>query len=230
MTILEIIDKSLNVTNAYVSQITENVNKYYCSGNFFDFFLLILLPLLLILFLLFLLLFKEQVKTKFLLMFSDRGYIRVWFLKENKKLQSKLIKLDKFNMFNIGKRRFILEKMHNFIIGYDNYNFPIFLYDHQFILPFKIEKKKIDRLIEEEYDISEMKPEEKDDFISQITMSIDSSILKLVYDKKLMSDLYSISRGSLLESRWFWLIVGVFGIAILYYTGYLDKIINMVTG
>lgn len=225
---MEIINKTITITNDYVNAVTTGTKDFFCKGNYLDFFLFVLLPIILVLILLFMLLFRNQLKTKFMLYFADRGYVRIWFLKENKKLISKLVKLDKYNMFDIKKRRYTLEKMHDFIIGYDEYNFPIFLYDHQFIIPLKIDKNKVNEIIKTQFNLEGVEPIEQDEFISQITMSIDSSILKLVYDKKLMSDLYSISKGSLIESRWFWVIVGVILLGFLYYTGYLEKIINMV--
>ena len=207
------------------SNVVSTSNNFSCNNGISYLFNWFFLPIIIILILLLLLKFSEEIKIKFLLYFSKRGFVRIHYIKENKKLISKLKRLDQYNTFDFKKRKYVLEKMYDFIIGYDKYNFPIFMYDFQFILPLTIDKKSIDYKISESLGI---KKGDKDysDKISQINMKIDSTILKLVYDKKLMSDLYSISGDSDLRKKILYAVGGLILLGFLYYSGYLEKIIN----
>lgn len=207
-----------------------DVMTFSCSQNFFNIFIYFLLPLLIGLLLLIILKFKEEIKLKYLLYFSKRGYIRIWYITPNKKIIEHLKKLDKFNNFVFSNRKYNLEKMYNFLIGYDKYNFPIFMYDFNFILPLKVTKKDLDQEIIEQFNLDVIKDQAKrDKCISQITLKMDSSILKTVYDKKLLSDLYSISKGSLeLKQKIIYAVLIFAGLIILYYTGLLAKILAFV--
>lgn len=207
----------------------KEVATWSCQQNFQNVFYYFLLPLLVGFFLLLLLKFKDEIKLKYLLYFSKRGYVRIWIIKENKKVVSKLKKLDKFNNFKIGKRKYNLEKMYDFLIGYDEYNFPIFMYDFNFILPLKVDKQTIDKHLEQQFDLEELEDNKKGDFISQLTMKIDSSILRIVYDKKLLSDLYSISKGDAdFKQKLIYGVLILFAFLVLYYTGWLERILEFV--
>ena len=181
-------------------------------------------PVLLMLLMILLMKYKEEIRTKLMLAFSKQGYIRIYLIKENKKIVKKLVKLDSFNNFKIQKRKYNLEKMYDFLLGYDEHNFPVFLYDYQFILPLKITAKTVTKQIKEQLGAENL----EDSQISALTMKLDSAILKTVYDKKLISDLYSISGDSNLRNKVFWAIVGGVVLILLWYTGYLDKIISYV--
>jgi len=187
-----------------------------------DFFYYFFVPVI-IMFILFIILllkkriglFWEQKKLKF-------GYIKILFIDTNKQIKIKLVKLDKFNKFEYKKGNYSLEKMQNFVLGYEK-NIPIFLYDKNFILPLVVTKRKID------IEIKKQLPTLKTAEISAINMTIEPQILKTVYDKKLLSDLYSISGSSeAFKTKIFWAIIGFTGLIILYYTGYLEKIISYV--
>lgn len=213
-----------NGTGRIVTSVQETLQ---CKIGLEPIFWWFLLPLIILVFLLLLLRFKEEIKLKFMLYFSKRGYLRIMFILPNKKIKYKLKKLDKFNTFTIGKRKYNLDKMHDFIVGYDKYNFPIFMYDTNFILPLKVEKRIIDKHIEDNYDLEEIADEVKNKMISQIILKIDSSILKTVYDRKLMSDLYSISAMDMAMRNKILIAVGiVVGFLILWWTGYLDVILS----
>lgn len=221
---MKILNISSEILGDGITNIISKSTNYVCKSNetlFYWFFLPIIIMLILIL----LLKFKEEIRIKYLLYFSKRGYVRIHYIKENKKLISKLKKLDKYNTFNFKNRKYVLEKMYDFLIGYDKYNFPIFMYDFQFILPMKIDKISIDKKICTDLGI---KVNDKDapNKISQINMKIDSAILKLVYDKKLMSDLYSISKDSEFKKVLLYGIGGLVLLFFLYWTGYLEKLID----
>lgn len=215
-----------NTTGRITGKIAETIS---CDIGLEPIFYWFMLPLIFIIILLIILRFKEEIKLRFMFFFSKRGYIKIYYILTNKKIKERLKKLDKFNNFQIGKRKYNLDKMHDFIIGYDKYNFPIFMYDVNFILPFKMEKKTIDETITQQYNLEELKIEDKNEIISQIIMKIDSSILKTVYDKKLISDLYSISSGDIDLRKKIYIGIGIFILLIfMYYTGLLDQILSYV--
>lgn len=191
-----------------------------CEIPYKDIALWFLIPILIMLILLVLLKYKEFFLNKILGYKGKIGYIKIFFILDNKRLLEKLIKLDKYNNFHIRKRKYSLEKMQDFIIGYDKYNFPIFMYDKNFILPLTITKTKINRAIKEQLKITDTKE------INAISMKLDSSILYTVYDKKLISDLYSISGSDEFKQKIIWIIIIIVGIIILWYTGILGMILS----
>lgn len=142
----------------------------------------------------------------------------------NKRIVSKLKKLDKFNTFKFKKRRYVLEKMHDFIIGYDKYGLPIFMYDNNFIIPMKITEKNINEQLRES--LKESGLEISDDLISEFTLKIQPSIFQIVYDKKLVSDLYSLSSGDEFKKTIMYIVIGFIILIVLYYTGLLAEILS----
>lgn len=218
----------LDSASGKLNYITNLASASACDLGINTVFKLIILPILCFLIFLILVRYKDFIMIKYLGVKSKLGYIKILFIKENKTIEEKLVKLDKYNTFNIGKRKFSLEKMHDFIIGYDKNSFPVFMYDIHFILPLKIERKTIDKFINDSVDMSGLDENKKIKRISQIIMAIDSTILKTVYDKKLMSDLYSISTDDSKTKRiMIFVILGAIIFLILYYTGGLDKLLNI---
>jgi len=184
------------------------------------FFYWFLLPLLLLFSIILLIKYRKIFIDKFLKFIGKRGYIRIFMILNNKKMRMKYVKLDMFNNFKIGKRKYTLEKLQDFIIAYDKNNFPIFLFDINFILPLTITKKKINAEIKKQLGYYEK------DEINAISMKLDTSILYTVYDKKLISDLYSISGSDDMKKKLFWAVIIIVGLVILYYTGLLEIIMN----
>lgn len=205
---------------------TEIVKNSVCGLNFTEYIYFFLLPLIFLILAILIFRYRDIIKIKYLGIKSGLGYVKILFIKENKKIKEKLVKLDKYNTFNIGNRKYSLEKMYDFIIGYDKNNFPVFMYNINFILPLKIEQTTITEDIKKSVNLSEFTDKEKDNKISQIIMSIDSTILKTVYDKKLISDLYSISGDNSFKKILLYGGLAIVGFTILYYTGLLDKILN----
>lgn len=201
-------------------------NEFACDGTYENTFYYFLLPLLLFIICLVLIRYKTEIKLKFMTFFSKRGYIKILFIKQNKKMKEKLVKLDTYNNFSFEKRKYNLDKMYDFIVGYDKYNFPIFMYDVNFIIPLKMEKKEIDEMIRNQLLEIGVSEEDIKETISQIILKIDSSVLQTVYDKKLLSDLYSITSADVdFKKKMIYIIGGLIILAFLYYTGYLDKIL-----
>lgn len=209
-----------------------------CNTNIMSVFYWFFLPLLIGLMILLLIKYKSYIMLNVFKIYAKSGYIRVWLILENRRIKSKLVKLDKFNNFVIKNRRYSLEKMYDFLLGYDKYGFPTFLYDYQFILPLYITKQKITSAIKDQLgeDIdtkSKDKNGEKDlklynNLISAIIMKLDSSILQTVYTKKLISDLYSISGDIDFKKKIVYVIIGIVLLIFLYYTGYLEILLSYV--
>jgi hypothetical protein len=190
-----------------------------------DLFLYILAPILLGLILILLMLLRENIRIKWFKFFGSKGYIRVQMKLENERLISKIVKLDKFNNFKFPTakdRLYSLEKMYNFVFGYDRYGFPVFLYDVNFILPLKINNQNLTEEIKAQLNITDAET------ISAVSMKLDSSIYHTVYDKKLISDLYSISGSNEWKKQLVWVLLGVGALVVLYYTGLLGKLLEMV--
>jgi hypothetical protein len=210
--------------SATLAPITQHIPTI-CELKGQDLFYYVLAPLLFGLILIWLMVFKESIRIKWFKYFGGKGYIRVMMKLENERVRSKIIKLDKFNNFNfpnVKSRLYSLEKMYNFVFGYDKYGFPIFLFDVNFILPLRIDNKTLTDEIKSQLGITE--PEK----ISAVTMKLDSSIYHTVYDKKLISDLYSISGSDKWKEMLLWAGIIGFGLIVLYYTGLLDIILGTV--
>jgi len=203
-----------------------DVSQLVCKIDFNNIFNLFFLPIILILIIFLILRYKEQLINLYYKFFSKRGYVKILYRLENRRVKEKLVKLDKYNNFTIGKRKYSLEKMFHFIYGYDKYNFPIFLYDFTFILPLTITKENMTNEIIKEYNLNP-KVEKDSKKISAVSMKLDSNILHTVYDKKLISDLYSISGGSIFENKLFIIIAIIIFIIIAYYTGLLQDVLGI---
>ena len=216
----------------------ETIYENVCNINVMTLFYFFMIPLLIGLLLIIFIRYKDYFMINVLKIYAKRGFIRIYMIQENRRIKPKLIKLDKFNNFKIKNRTYSLEKMFDFLLGYDKFGFPTFLYDYQFILPLYITKQKITDTIKHQLgDYIDEKSKDKkgninknvkDDLISAISMKLDSSILNMVYTKKLISDLYSISGDVDFKKK---LMIGLGIIALLiflYYTGYLESILNMV--
>lgn len=191
-----------------------------CSIPYDNIFKFFFLPLIIVLILLVLLKYIEPIKLYFLSIFRKRGYIKIMFWLPNRTIKEKIIKLDNFDNFSFKNRKYNLNKMWDFLQGYDKQGFPIFFYDYQFILPLKITKKKITKEIKEQLNITD------DEEISAIEMQLESSILHTVYSKRLLSDLYSISKGNIFDQKLIYILLGIAVLIVLYYTGLLDKILD----
>lgn len=202
------------------------VKNAACSIDFSYIFFYFFIPLLIMLLFILLIKFSIPIQKRFYRIFLSGGYIKIMYIMPNKSIKFKLKKLDKFNTFNFKSKKYSLERMFNFIVGYDKYGFPIFMYDNSFILPLKITKKKLNTEIKNQIKdvqhIIDLK--EQQDMISAFTMSIEPEILKTVYDKKLMSDLYSISGDDSFKKTLIWIGLIIALLLILYYTGLLEKI------
>lgn len=196
-----------------------------CDFKGFDLIYYLWLPLFLFMLLLLVILFRETIKIRLFRVFSTQGFIRIFMIMSNKRLVPKLIRLDKYNnfVFPILKgKRYTLESMYDFIIGYDSFNFPIFMYDNNFIFPLKLDKRKVESEIQKQLNITDAED------ISAVTMRIDPSVYNTVYEKKLLADLYSISPNTEFNQKLIYVGLIVVGIIILYYTGLLEKILSFV--
>lgn len=211
-----------NIGDGISSVFTGDKSDIPCMLPFSTIFYYFLLPLLIGLIILLLLKYKTFVLNKFYYkkFLGNKGYIKIILLLTNRRLKEQMVKLDKYNNFKIGKRTYSMEKVQNFIIGYDKNSIPVFMYDINFILPLRITKEKLTSEIKSQLDITEEKT------INALTMKLDSSILNLVYDRKLLSDLYSISSSNEFKQKLIWVVIIMMGLAIAYYTGLLDWGLN----
>jgi len=209
-----------------VNRIVATVKPSICEIDSINLFYWFFVPIIIILILILIWKFKETIKFLIVSRLAKRGYIRIKYIMPNKRIIEKLKKLDKFNTFKFKKKRYVLEKMHDYIIGYDKYGIPIFMYDNNFIIPLKISKKAIDEQLKQSLKDSDI--EVTDDLISEFSLKIEPSIFQIVYDKKLISDLYSLSTGDDIKKMLIWVFGGIILLIFLYYTGLLAKILEFV--
>ena len=172
--------------------------------------------------------YKDQIMERYYMFFAKRGYVKIHYLMPNRRMKEKMKKLDVFNTFSFKNKRYSLENMHGFIVGYDKNNLPIFMYDNNFILPLKVTKKDIDDELRRQLaDMRGVMPEEiEDKEISRFHLLIDSSILDMTYNRKLMKDLYEISKTKTLPPMLLYIIIGAGLLFVLYITGYLEPLIE----
>lgn len=219
-----------DVVRDYWEQAKDTSVGLVCNAPLDTLFYYFFLPIIVILLLYVLMRYKEELIKKYYQFFSKRGYVKISYKLKNQRVIEKLVKVDSYNMFKIGKKKYNLDLMYDFIYGYDKYGFPIFLYDENFIMPLKVVRKKIDAQIEKDFNLSEVAEKTKKlEKLSAVIMKIDPTILKTVYDKKLVSDLYAVTTADKdFKKLLFWGVIGVVGFLILYYTGYLEIILSYV--
>jgi hypothetical protein len=131
---------------------------------------------------------------------------------KNMQLKPILVRLDVMSNFKhklLKDKLYTLNDMHDYIIGYDIQGFPTFFYDEEFILPWKITNISVNEKIKEDLNITDNNVK----FIKAIAMRINAGTLRLVYDKKLMSDIYNASGKPL---SWKWIIIIGAGLVVGY--------------
>lgn len=201
--------------------ITEKISDAVCNVEIYDVFLWWVLPFLILGLMLVIIRYKDFFIDRVLKIKSNKGYIKIILRRENKVLKEFLVKVDTYGNFTFGKRRYTIENLQDFIIGYDKHRFPVFFYDYQFILPLTLTKKTIDANLTKLLKPGLKDGEKLEDKISEFSMKINPSILDLVYSRKLMSDLYSISGSIEMKEKLIYIGLAVAGIIALYYTGLL---------
>ncbi|GAG92751.1 unnamed protein product, partial [marine sediment metagenome] len=88
-------------------------------------------------------------------------------------------------------------------------------------------KEKVNTEIKRALQESGLKDDEDlSEKITAVGLKIDSNILYTVYDKKLLSDLYSVSKSSEFNEKLLWIIAIVIGLVIMYYTGILETLLG----
>jgi hypothetical protein len=169
--------------------------------------------------------FRKNILDKINNTKGNFGYIKIWMKFENQKIKEKLIKIDQFKNFEYKRGSYNLDKMQSFIYGYDSNNIPIFLYDKNFIIPLKVDKVKVTDEIKKSFDDAKIEYDESD--IQAIMLRIDSSTYNLAWNRKLMKDLYDISKSNKMD-LWKWLLIGlgVVVVFIMLQTGALEQLIQ----
>lgn len=217
------IERIIPLENSYVC-------RFFTNLPLNDIFYYFLLPLLVLIVLLLIYIYRDKIKEFITSLYSKAGYVKIMMILDNKNITHKYKKLDKFNIFKFKKKRYNLDKMNEFIIGYEE-NMPVFLYNLRFVFPLSITEKYLNNEVKNQIKDKEiLKETVLENKIKALILKIDSSILNLVYDKKLLSDLYSISAGdSELKNKIFWALIISVGLVIAYYTGLLDKVLEYLT-
>ncbi len=184
------------------------------------------IPVLIGMLFIIILLFKTKISDFFESLYIKRGHVRIIYITTNKQVKIKFKKVDKYSTFKWKKSRYDLEVLKQFIIGYYK-GAPVFLYDQNFILPLSIDDNTITKAIKEGYPDLPKEIIKMNEKISAIKMKINPNVLEMVYSRKLLSDLYSISRlDDALRNKIFYVIVGVIILLVLWYTGYLQKLLD----
>ena len=209
-----------------IQEITNDIICSMSSWNWFEIFWFFLLPIAICIIGFVALMNKDYITNLIESWYIKRGYIKIFIMSNSKRLHTSIKKLDKYKRFKIGKKSFSLEEMENYIFAYDKKNVPIFLYHEDFVLPFTIDEKEITEEIKKAYNLTD----NDKDKISAVKMRIDSSILGMIYDKKLLSDLYDTTVSDAFKEKMVWVVLGALGLVIAYYTGMIDQLIGILKG
>ena len=213
-----------NLINTGTDRIKEITNDAVCyiSNNYVELFWYFLIPVAICIIGFIIMMHKRKISNWIESKYIQKGYVKVYMLSNSKRLTKKIKKLDKYSKFKLGKKAYSLDDMENFIFAYDKKNVPIFLYHTDFILPFTVQTQKLTDEIKNEFELDDENKEE----ISAIKMRISSSILGMIYDKKLLSDLYDTTVSDNFKERMVYIVLAVLGLVIAYYTGILDRILE----
>lgn len=223
---LKMISENLTaLTNSHNLTLSEKVAEVTLKIPYDTIFYMFFLPILACLILFLVIKFMPSIKKWFIKQLGNFGYIEIWFINTNRRINVKMIKLDEFSNFSFKGGKYSLEKMSHFIVGYKN-NIPVFLYDRNFILPLVIQKQKINDEIRKQYEKLGLKLTDTE--VSAISIKLEPTILELVYSKKLISDLYSVVKDDKMEKMLIYILIGCAVIGLLYYTGMLEKLLDMV--
>jgi hypothetical protein len=161
--------------------------------------------------------YKDLIMIKFFSVYSKKGYIRVIMRLKNMQLQPILIKLDTMSNFKhklLKDKLYHMVDMYEYIIGYDLRGFPTFFYDEEFILPWHISTTAVTDKIKHDLGL------QTETEIKAITMRLDPAILKTVYSKKLLDDIYNAS-----VKKINWKIILIIGGCLLALYFFKDKLI-----
>lgn len=220
-----VLDNITGMVNTHNLTQSEKIAEVVLKIPFDTIFYMFFLPIIACLILFLLVKFLPSIKKWFVKILGNFGFIEIWFINTNRRINVKMIKLDEFSNFSFKGGKYSLEKMSHFIVGYKN-NIPVFLYDRNFILPLVIQKQKINDEIRKQYDKLGLKLTDSE--VSAISIKLEPTILELVYSKKLISDLYSVVKDDKMEKMIIYVLIGCAVIGVLYYTGMLEKLLDMV--
>jgi len=220
----------INVTESLTRITYENTAVCQTGFNYLQFmkdlFLFFLLPLAVCLFLYLLISHSKKMLDLYYKLIGKRNFVFIGYLYPNSDLIIKKTFLDKFDNFKIKKKTYTLQDMKEFVIGYYQ-NTPFFLYDNNFILPLKKDRKTLEEEIILQYKLNDKSLEERVKTINAIMLKIKPNVLNMVYDNKLLHDLYMASSSSdLLNNPVIKYGLIALGLAVLYYTGLLDQIMK----
>lgn len=216
------VDDTGLIFNRIGEQIQQQLNL--CIVDLHELFYWFFLPLIIGLIIILILIFKKRLKELFDRFLLKRGWVKIIHIGQNKNINVKLIKLDKYSSFTFRKRRYTLNKMNEFFIGYSKGS-PVYIFSENFVLPLIIDKDNIKESLIKSFKDSGI--EVNNNKIESLSLKIDSEVLEEVYKRKLISDLYSISKGELeFKKIALYIGAGILLFIILYYTGLLEKILG----
>jgi len=225
---------SMNETFIYnyiLNDVSPKVTAWSCGFNFYVFFYLFLLPILLIILGIIAYVFRAKIKEKWTIFLLKNNFIKIKIINENKNIKTKYILLDKFNNFKLKNRKYCLEDINKYIIGYEK-GVPLLMFDKRFIFPLIVNEMLIEKEVlktmgfKNKNDLNEEQKQKLKENISALYLSVDSSLLNIIYDKKLLDDLYNASGDDSLRKILIIAGIGILILIVLYYTGMLDQILG----
>jgi hypothetical protein len=214
----EVFNKTVVLNNTVVEY-----KGWFNAFPYEQFFILFLIPVICMIILFIILKNWNQIKDYIKKIQSNYGYILILMLGNNKRIKEVMVKLDEYNSFMFKKKKYSLESMSHFIIGYRN-NIPVFFYQENFILPLVIEKSKINETIRKAYKNVKL----TDNEVNAIGIKFDPQILELVYRKKLIQDLYASVKDTGNSTFIMWALIIFGGILVLYFTGLLEPLLAQI--
>jgi hypothetical protein len=189
-----------------------------------------LIPFNIFLIVMILLVYQQQISMFFDFIRRKRGKIIINYKLPNNTILEKFFNLDKYNTFKFRSKSYNLDDLHEFIIGYKR-GMPLFYFDSNFILPFKIteitmtdEIKKCLHINDKGRELTKIETES----ISALKIIINPNILNMILSKKLMSDLYSITGMDMdFKKKLIWILIIAVALVLAYYSGLLAMIFKL---
>lgn len=215
--------------NQHILNSVEPIKDVSMQYNLYMLITILVILILILLGFIIVLWFRNELKVYFEKQLMKHNYIKIWIIGDNKHIKEKMIQLDEFNNFTFKGRKYSLDDLRNYVIGYIK-GVPVIMYDKRFILPLTIndyllteESKRALGITDEVLNAD--KTGQLKHKISALYLKIDSSVVGIVYKKKLLSDLYDMGDGNI-DAIWYWM-GGAFLLVlfILYVTGSLDPVL-----
>jgi len=218
----DIVLNSVNIGNS--------IKEISCKFDYTLFFFFFFIPIIIFISMIWTFFNWKKIK-KFIEKYKlKNNYIKVKIISENKNIVTKLVLMDKYNKFSFKDRDYTLEDLQKYVIGYEK-GTPFLLYDKRFIFPLVLSEYtvKLEAMSELGLTEKDLETDSKGllkEKINALYLKVDSALLNIVYRKKLISDLYDVSKEHKIDPMIIYVAGGVIVLIVLYFSGALTPILE----